>query len=188
MKVLVYCTQSGLLSWLWSLGADLTKFDHKIGASSWQDAFKKLAQLPHKEIKEIHFWQHGTIAAPLINGQKLPSLQQLKNALTGLTPQSLVWFRGCSIFASAEGHDFAIEATEVLGCEVASFIRVISAPWPIFQSGCYSLKPGQKPWWTKERQVKVKNNGKIVVLGSTPFVANTVFTTNMKLPEKCRKP
>jgi len=142
---------------IWRIGAwlyaALGRIDEWYGATSWSDALSWLAShRPTEPLEEIQFWGHGEAGMARIGESELDvsmlhPTHRDHRALVGvrlrLKPETLWWFRTCSTYGSAEGHEFAHAFTDFLGCRTAGHTFIIGP----LQSGLHSLSPGQKPGW-----------------------------------------
>lgn len=169
------------------------RFDHTKGFSSWVDALTWLNEIdPEEKISEIQFWGHGLPGGVWLNGQILHRnsfntvlygdlLLQLRERMT---PESLIWFRSCSIFASQKGHDFAKAWSNFMQCRIAAHTYIVH----VFQSGLHCIRPGQEPWWPLEEGIKagtVDRPEKIKV--GWLWSPNTILALQSHLPKWAEK-
>ena len=140
------------------------------------DAIARLEALP-EPVKHLQFWGHGAPGAPLIDGVRLGLGDRLERfvAACRFKPRSTVWWRACDVFGGEAGHRFALRFCEVAGCGHAGHTRIISAPWPIYQSGGHGLRPDKAPHWSASEG---EDDGD----GSGPFKPNTCLVTQMRIP------
>ena len=179
MRVLVYDKTQGFLSFLWSLGQYFSKFDLVIPARNWADVIYALEMAD--DVEELQFWGHGTSGGAFINGS--PTTKQILTSI-GLagnfraSPRSFIWWRACSVFSRQIGANFAASAVKATGCSHVGHTRIVSAPWPMFQSGGYGLRVGEEVWWDPDEGLNKLGECK----GSHPFVKNTIFVLKMSVP------
>jgi hypothetical protein len=174
-RLIVYDnTENGIKEWFWRRYVQVRVGWKKIGVSSWADAHGKIfnAVRPGTRLMELQWWGDGSPGAPRINGKTPPDdFWQTLSSL--VTPESLIWFRMCSVFFGDKGRAFAQATARTLGCRVAGHTYVIG-PW---QSGLRTLRPGQTPdlhWlYTGADWTQVK---------SGPFRPRTIFCTRMSVP------
>lgn len=150
----------------WFAGGLLYKtvrsLDVCVGVDSWQEAFEWLANVePSKKISMIQFWGHGSPGNVWINGDSINNNiirkdnQYHELALKirdRLTDDAVIWLRGCSIFQGKKGQTFAKRWTKFWGCTVAAHTYIIGP----FQSGLYTLEPGQEPYWDEGEGIDEK--------------------------------
>jgi hypothetical protein len=176
MKIILYDnTENGIKEWFWRRYVQVRVGWKKIGVSSWADAHGKIfdAVRPGTRLMELQLWGDGSPGAPRINGKTAPD-DFWQTLSTLVTPDSLVWFRMCSVFFGEKGRGFARETVQTLGCRVAGHTHVIG-PW---QSGLYSLRPGASPAWPRHF-----GDLEWELLKSGPFEPRTIFCATMKIPE-----
>jgi hypothetical protein len=176
VRVLLY-DKTDKLTPFWAMGRILSRWDAVIPATSWDDATEKLWDVP-EPVTHLQFWGHGTAGSPVINGSKLGLALQLRNFANAarFTEDSVVWWRACNVFHGEEGHRFARQFAAVAGCSHVGHTRVVSAPWPIYQSGGHGLRLGKEPHWSK-----TEGDGRRG--GSGPRMPNTCLVTRMTVPE-----
>lgn len=180
-SVMIYdATQTGLekkfLSNFWAAGSVLGRFDKVIAAESARDAIDQLEKFvkdSNKRVSSLQLWGHGRQGKFFIADAAV-IVSDLARAL-GRSPDN-VWFRACDVFGGDAGHKFAKEASSFFRCTVTGHTRVISAPNPLCQSGGYSLRLGEEPFWSK------LDEG-----GSGFFEKNTCLVTTMRPPRSWLK-
>lgn len=159
------------------------------GCYNWTEALNYLSNVDSdKKIKSIQFWGHGSPGRVWINGDFL-SVRSLLASSTHrsyllklkerLTPESVIWFRSCNVFAGQEGYLFAIAFSQFMNCVVAGHTFIVG-PW---QSGLHTIKPGERPSWSKEEGIKKKENGETQMLWSKPWSPNTIFCLTGQIPK-----
>ena len=148
------------LSHSWMVGGALYsllgRFDAWQGFDDWPTALRWLADRPgDRPIAEVQFWGHGKWGCARIGDERLsraslagehPHHGPLRAIAARMGPAGLWWFRTCETFGAAEGHGFAVDFVDFMGCRAAGHTYVIG-PW---QSGLHSLAPGQRPGWSRE--------------------------------------
>lgn len=181
MRVLLYDNTQGYLTFFWWLGRFLARWDAVISASSWDDAIDQLAKVPGP-IKELQFWGHGLSGQPMINGEALGHKDERFAVACRFkrVTEPVIWWRACCTFARGRGIQWALDMCNLTGAAQVGHTRVISWPWPIFQSGGYGLKPGQTVYWDPYGDLDRDGNE----LGSNPFAKNTCSTFRMTVPQK----
>lgn len=132
------------------------RLDVCVGVESWEEALEWLiTYMPTKKISVLQFWGHGSPGKVWINNQSLnlsaldeghPFYEKLQAFRARLTDNALIWFRCCSVFAGEDGHKFAKEFSNFMDCKVAAHTFIIGP----FQSGLYTIDPGQDPYWDKK--------------------------------------
>jgi hypothetical protein len=169
MKVLLY-DKTDKLTPFWAMGRILSRWDAVIAATSWRDAIEQLAALP-RPVTHLQFWGHGAPGMPGIDGIALGNQLVDFVGACRFPPEATVWWRACNVFQGPAGQQFAKHFCKVAKCGHVGHTRVVSAPWPIYQSGGYGLRPGQMPHWSAE------DSG-----GSGPRKPNTCLVTRMTVP------
>lgn len=167
LRVMLYddtCRRSSLglgLTHSWIVGGELYKWRRKLdlcqGASSWEEGLAWLATVAKdNRIAEIQFWGHGKWGMAMINRAPMdisalevnhplnPYLLQIRAALIG--PNARWWFRTCETIGAHSGQAFARAWADFFGCKISGHTHIIG-PW---QSGLYTLNPGQTPDWDPE--------------------------------------
>lgn len=151
MRVTVYDRNpgKGFFQWFlktsWVVGCWIQKLfgavDAVYGASSWEDALRWLKDR-HDPLTHIQFWGHGS-PGTLWNGG-IPTHEETFLVLKPmLVPETVLWFRACSVFQGQRGHDFSKRLADGLGCTIAGHTRVIG----VFQGGLHTRKPHTEPSW-----------------------------------------
>lgn len=164
MKLMLFdetCRGSGIwpgLSHSWLVGGylyrALGRLDAFKGVRSWREGLEWLATFePDRAIEEIQFWGHGKWGYAMIDRNALDVgalepdhafyglMMAIRDRLIG--PDALWWFRTCETFGGCGGHHFARSWTRFFDCRAAGHTHIIGP----FQSGLYSLAPGQEPYW-----------------------------------------
>ena len=180
-RVILYAaSERGPLGWSWAAWAKVQSARgwKSIGAKSWNEVgeyFRQLA-LDGDKIGEVQFWGHGQPGGPLIAGGVMPShvTERLSQVVT---PESLVWFRMCSVFFGEKGREFAEVIAQRLGCRVAAHTRIIG-PW---HSGLFSVGPDAIQWHKRPWETGQPDNWRDWKSSRTAW--HTVFCTTMKIPE-----
>lgn len=175
MKVMLF-DRTDRLTPFWRAGRVLSRWDAVIPAGSWAEASQRIAQAVRKHkrpVTHLQFWGHGTEGSPLIDSTRLRGdrLTEFVEACD-FRPESVVWWRACDVFHGKAGHYFAKLFMAHAGCAHVGHTRLISAPWPIFQSGGYGIRPGEEPHWS------IDDDG-----GSGPRKPNTCLVTRMSVPD-----
>lgn len=170
MKIILFDkTSRDIPGFAWAIGSFRPGWT-RIGAKSWDEAMTEIADDRYGMISQLQLWGHARPGEPLIAGESIPS--RFSAVLrTAVTPDSLVWFRSCSVFFGAKGRIFAERTANELGCRIAGHTHVIG-PW---QSGLYSLRPGVAPTWDV-------GNGDWMNLKSGWREPRTIFCTRMAVP------
>jgi hypothetical protein len=140
VRVILYDnTENSIKEWFWRRYVQVRRGWKKIGVSSWDDAYEKVlgAVRPGTRLMELQWWGDGSPGAPRING-KTPPDDFWQPLSTLVTPDSLVWFRMCSVLFGRKGQSFAERTADELACRVAGHTRVIG----VWQSGLCSVRPG----------------------------------------------
>jgi hypothetical protein len=166
-------TENSIKEWFWRRYVQVRRGWKKIGVSSWADAKDKILEAvrPGTRLMELQIWGDGAPGMPGINGKPPPdAFWWLVGTL--VTPESLVWFRMCSVFWGRKGDDFAISTAKTLGCRVAGHTHVIG-PW---QSGLWSYTGKSLPAFAP-------HEGDWTKLKSGPFQPNTIFCAKMSFPD-----
>jgi hypothetical protein len=177
MKIILFdSSENGIKEWFWRRYVQARVGWKKIGVSSWADAKEKILEAvrPGTRLMELQCWGDGSPSMPCINGKTPPDAfwQTLSNLVT---PESLVWFRMCSVFYGNTGFSFADSMVQQLGCRVAGHTRTIG----VWQSGLYSRWPNREPNFDWDRNAVddwTKNK-------SGPFQPRTIFCAKMSFPE-----
>jgi len=180
MKVILYdSSPNGAVGWSWAIGSFRPGWT-RIGAKSWDEAAEAIGSAIFEatsklngiaKLATLQIWGHGQPGEPLLAGKPMtPAF--MRRVQVGVSPTSLVWFRMCSVFFGAKGQAFAERTANELNCRTAGHSHVIG-PW---QSGLYSLKPGQTPSWAV-------GNGVWRSVKSGWRKQRTVFCTNMSFPD-----
>lgn len=152
MRVTIYDKNpgEGFFQWFlktsWLLGCVFQKLigavDAYYGAMSWDDAQTWL--LTQKSpITVIQFWGHGGPGTLWFAG-KATSTEEWLSIKPILVPQSLVWFRSCSVFQGPDGQVFAKRLADGLNCTIAGHTHIVG----LFQGGLYTQKPNTMPSWS----------------------------------------
>src|SRR5262245_14382392 len=161
LSLLVYdasCRARGMgLSDAWYAGSLLyrarSRFDHCLGARSWDEALAWLAGIERQRpVERVQYWGHGRWGRVLLAGEALdidwlakshPQAAPLDGLRDRLTDRASFWFRTCETFGARPGHTFAQAFSERLGCRAAGHTFIIA--W--WQSGLHSIEPGAAPTW-----------------------------------------
>jgi hypothetical protein len=175
MRVLLYDATDKLTP-LWAAGRHLSRWDAVIAARSWAHAIDTLQALPDP-VRRLQFWGHGMEGSPLIAGERLGGKLQALVDACDFAPRATVWWRACDVFGGEAGHRFAVRFCEVAGIGHAGHTRVISAPWPMCQSGGHALRPGKRPHWPADEGDRDGN-------GSAPWKPNTCLVSQMRIPRR----
>jgi hypothetical protein len=182
MKILFYDSTQGYLSYIWSKGQYIGGFNSVYAVTSWAqvyDILNSFKDLPDSHISQIQFWCHGYSGKPFINGRSM-DMNSFACAVDGITnANSVVWFRACDVFSRMAGHNFAEDWVNTVGTAVVGHTRIVSAPWPLSQSGGYGLRVGQRPYWDAYEGVKADGSSK----GSHPFAPHTCSVFRMNVPD-----
>lgn len=166
MRVTIYDRNPGpglmnsFLKLSWFLGCFFQelfgKADAYYGASTWNEA---LAWLAHQEGKftSIQFWGHGSPGRVYMAGEGV-SQSTFFPLMHKVTPNTIVWFRSCSVFQGRAGQAFSGELANYLGCTIAGHTRIIGP----LQGGLHTRKPNTQPSWP---ETEVELSGLLVKLG-----------------------
>jgi len=152
------------LTMSWVIGAKLYRAMRSVdiahGVSSWEEALEWLATVePGKTISQIQIWGHGWPGHAYIGAERIDRsitlpLHKHNRALARvrdrLTPESIVWFRSCAMFAAEPGHAFAKDFSNFMGCRIAAHTYII---W-VFQGGLRTIVPGQEPYWPLDEGIE----------------------------------
>lgn len=181
------------LRFSWITGGKFYKWfrgvEHHAGFSDWLEAIDWILSVePNRKINSIQYWGHGSQGKVWMNGSAMSvrsfveasEINKKLNLLKQrLTPESVIWFRCCNVFAGNEGKIFSITSSNFFNCKIAAHTYIVG-PW---QSGLHTLKPFQRPSWPINEGLEVQPDGKIKKLWSTPWAPNTVFCLSNKIPE-----
>lgn len=186
------------LRFSWITGGKFYKWFHSVehhaGFDNWSDAIDWILSVePDRKINSIQYWGHGSQGKVWMNGKAITFndfidsqtkydktlINKLKNLKQRLTPESLIWFRCCNVFAGAEGKFFSLTSSQFFNCTVAAHTFIVG-PW---QSGLHTMKPGKRPDWEKTEGLEVSEDGSVKKLWSTPWAPNTVFCLSNTIPE-----
>ena len=184
------------MSHSWLLGGylyrALGRLDAFVGVRTWRQALEWLATVePDRPIQEIQFWGHGKWGYVMIEGRGLDvtalepdhvlhaHMLTIRDRLVG--PGALWWFRTCETFGGRAGHHFARSWTNFFDCRVAGHTHIIGP----FQSGLYSLSPGQRPYWPEtEGIVEGTAEAPGRACWSRPNLPRTITCLNGRIPPK----
>jgi hypothetical protein len=146
-------TSRDIPGFAWAIGSFRPGWT-RIGAKSWDEAaeaigsvfFEHVCNLGDGErserLTELQIWGHGQPGEPLIAGKPMtPAF--IRRVQVSVNPDSLVWFRSCSVFFGATGRVFAERTANELSCRIAGHTHVIG-PW---QSGLCTQVPGELWKW-----------------------------------------
>lgn len=148
MKLIIYDETQGLLTLCWRIGAALMvmlgRADRAFGVSEWEGFFRAALDCDGT-IARLEFWGHGHSGGVSINGVALADAHELGRlkSESKMAAGALLWWRTCSAFRGAAGHQFALDCAWSLGCRVAGHTFVI---W-LWQAGLHVLEPGATPGW-----------------------------------------
>jgi hypothetical protein len=161
------------------------RLDVCVGVESWEEALDWLATYePKKKISMLQFWGHGSPGAVWINGEPLrnnalkvnhPYNERLLQLKDRLADDATIWFRCCSIFAGGTGHKFASKWSTFFDCRIAAHTFIIGP----FQSGLYTITPGQKPYWPLEEGIGEDGE----MLWSHFWKPKTIFCLKATIPK-----
>ncbi len=184
---------TGGLSKFWRLGGVYHRAAlraHAVfGATSWHEALgfaATTAETMSRPIDELQFWGHGGFGFMLMDEEPLSahSIQDQHSALVHrlkaqLRPSSLVWFRCCSAFGSADGKHFAKRMAAALGAGIAGHTHIIG----FFQSGLHLLRPFAEPHWSDDEGVERNAQGAAQGARESSIRGpNTITALRMGLP------
>jgi len=151
MRVTIYDKNPGVgiqqwgLKLSWFLGCWFQKLIGKVdqyyGATSWADALGWLAK-QEGTFESVQYWGHGSPGVVWL-AQKACSVHDFSFLKTKVTPQSIVWFRVCSLFQGQKGYDFSQKLSNLLNCTIAGHTRIIGP----LQGGLHTRKPSTAPSW-----------------------------------------
>ena len=183
------------LSHMWTAGGRLYRWlrwlDVCKGFSTWTSALEWLATYaPTRRISSIQYWGHGSPgrawmlkdreylrASSPMTGPYADYLQAIK---ARLTPQSLIWFRCCSVFCGLRGQDFALTWANQMECRIAAHTYTIGA----WQSGLHTIAPGGIPSWDPMEGVKRGTPDRVLeTKWSKRTEPNTVFMLTGRTPQ-----
>lgn len=172
MKIILYDnTENGVKEWFWRRYIQVRAGWRKFGVASWHDGIDRIldAVRPGTRLMELQIWGDGSPSMPAINGKAPPEMfwKELANLVT---PESIVWFRMCSVFYGEKGLRFAHNTALQLGCRVAGHSRIIG-PW---QSGLFRVTPGGTPSWADPERFENWMDAK-----SGPFQQRTIACFRM---------
>ena len=152
MRVTVYDKNpgTGFMQWClklsWAFGCWFQKLvgavDDYYGAASWADA-KQWLLSRSRPLTVIQYWGHGSPGHVWLAQKLVPTAEWL-TLKEAVAPDSLLWFRACSVFRAYQGTNFSKELADGLNCTIAGHTRVIGP----FQGGLYTRKPSQPPSWS----------------------------------------
>lgn len=153
------------------------------GCQNWHEALLWLSSVsPHRPIKEIQFWGHGTPGRSWMLKDGCLDYRSPYSARYGemmrlirsrLTPDARIWFRNCSVFAGKAGHDFAKSWTDFFQCRVSAHTHIIN----FWQAGLHTARPGVEPHWSLEEG----NGGRAISTYSSP---NCITCISDSFPEE----
>jgi hypothetical protein len=160
---------------IWSAGQHVGNFDNVIRATSWDNAADQLALIP--DIAHLQFWGHGSPGRAYMSGQSMPYGWELC-LHNKVGPESVIWFRMCSVFAGPTGIAFAERLARNLNANIVGHIRDISTPWPTHHSGGYAVRPNGQAQWKPTDGLKPGGGTR----GSYPTTTHTCLATTMNVP------
>ena len=181
------------LRFSWITGGKFYKLfhsvEHNAGFDNWIDAIDWILSVePDRKINSIQYWGHGSQGKVWMNGSNINvrsfvDSSELNKKLIllkkRLTPESVIWFRCCNVFAGNEGKYFSIISSQFFECKIAAHTFIVG-PW---QSGLHTISPGSRPTWPINEGLEIQDDGTIKKLWSTPWAPNTVFCLSNKIPE-----
>jgi len=156
-RVLIYdAGGGGPVEFTWQYGAHMfaSRFDHVIGAHSWDDVPAQLLRIAPDglpRVVELQFWGHGSDGAAYIGHQPFtaaqlatPAWQQIKHIFVSNPQRSLWWFRTCCTLNGDAGRAFASAVSAHFGgIKVAGHTVVIG----LTHGGLVVKRPGQAAAW-----------------------------------------
>lgn len=181
------------LRFSWITGGKFYKLfrsvEHNSGFDSWISAIDWILSVePDKKINSIQYWGHGSPGRVWMNGETLSiksytnksgHFEKLSKLKERLTPESLIWFRCCNVFAGNEGKFFALTSSQFFECKIAAHTFIVG-PW---QSGLHTIRPGERPSWSISEGLELQKDGTVKKLWSMPWSPNTVFCLTNKIPD-----
>lgn len=151
MKVIIYdkAPGKGFAQWMlmmtWAVGSWIQELfgaaDEVYAAGSWDEVLAWLRSRPG-QLTSIQFWGHGS-AATLWNGGKPAGAEFFLKLKDKVTPETVIWFRACSVFQGPAGIEFSQRLADGLGCTIAAHTRIVG----FLQGGLYTRKPGGPAQW-----------------------------------------
>jgi len=191
MKVVIFdSTENGIKEWFWRRYMQARVGWRKFGASSWDDAAEAIGAAyrgavmklkpQHRaafRLSEVQIWGDGASGLPMIAGKPM-SEAFIRRIQVSVGPESLVWFRMCSVLFGGKGQAFAERTAKELGCRIAGHTHTIG----VLQSGLYSLGPGESPHvstWGPRDEVLAGDWTKLESGWREP---RTIFCARMSLP------
>lgn len=183
MRVTVYDKNPGagfsqwFLKTCWELACWFQKLvgavDAYYGAKSWEDAQKWLLE-QKRPLTVIQYWGHGSPASVWL-AQKLVPASEWLSLKPAVVPETLLWFRACSVFQNMSGQSFSQKLANGLGCTIAGHTFVIGP----FQGGLHTRRPNTEPSWPfHEGTLKSKWPDHLKW-----WNPNTIFCLRTKIPE-----
>lgn len=182
MRIVIYDKNpgSGFGQWFlktsWVVGCFFQKLfgavDAYYGAVSWEDALKFVTSLP-EPVTSVQYWGHGTPGRVWLCQQSVTAVEWLR-LKPKLAPNALLWFRTCSTFAQADGHEFSRQLADGLGCTVAGHTRIIG----LTQGGLHTRKPNTPASWSVDEGEFPPNPFPWLLWGN-----NTITCFATKIPE-----
>lgn len=193
VKVLFSDPKSSLTFW-WKLGAFLDKAlgfaDYIVPAASWDEAFAGIQDALAKEsakigaqarIASLQSWGHGSpgrvymgsgrpLHASTLNPGGVYHDQARAVAARMHKTEGHVWFRCCSPFQGAAGHELARVASSVFGVPAVGHTFTIHA----LQSGTRVLQPGARPDWDVDEGIHKRGKKEGEPQISSPLRVRTV--------------
>lgn len=181
---------SRILGASWALGSraffGLGRYDLVVPATSWIQVADLLSTMALAEkVDEIQFWGHGTPGAPIINGEPLwrhalspeHPLHVVMEAFRDVThPDSVLWWRSCSVFAGNRGIRYAQQVANFIGCRHAGHTHIIGFPW---HSGLHTVGPSEGPMWSPDEGDGADTGRK----WSNPAANHTILFWTTKIPK-----
>jgi len=154
MKVTFYDNKpgKGFLQWLlktsWLVGCWLQKLfgavDEYYGIESLEE-MRDILKSKGKTCSSIQYWGHGSAGTIWI--AEMPHFDyQFFWLAAYVNPDTVVWFRVCSLFHGKLGERFSRTLADHLGCTIAGHTRIIG----LFQGGLHTRKPFTEGSWSLE--------------------------------------
>jgi len=160
MKVTLYDKNPGegvaqfFLKTAWLVGCWLQKLFgkvddyHGIGSAEEMQAW---LESKNTTFSSIQYWGHGSPGVVWISG-KLHEYHRWGWLAPFLRPDSIVWFRICSLFRGTEGWTFSRTLADQLGCTIAGHTRIVG----IWQGGLHTRTPHSLPGWSLSEGTEVR--------------------------------
>lgn len=140
----------GFMQWLlktsWLVGCWLQKLfgavDEYHGVESI-DEMREWMKSKNTTFSSIQYWGHGSPGTVWVSSKPYFDYQWLW--LAGfVNPDSIVWFRICSLFQGRLGERFSRTLADHLGCTIAGHTRIIG----IWQGGLHTRKANSDASWS----------------------------------------